>query len=642
MFVGWEGVGLSSYLLINFWFTRIQANKSSIKAMLINRVGDFFILLGAMGKSAQLGLHTWLPDAMEGPTPVSALIHAATMVTAGYMVFACGLSSYDVAMFHLSNHAFFKALLFLGAGSVIHAVFDEQDLRSLSLVGFPFMSGFYSKDCILELAFAKHTILGHFAYYFGLLGVASTALIFSGFLTKDLMIGVGSGFFSDSIFVSEENYLHGDIEFISIWPKLAPLVLTLLERWQVTIQDPATPIAEGDLGFGSLRLLEVDNRVVLPIKTHIRLLISSSDVLHSWAVPSFGIKIDACPGRLSQGALFIKRQGIYYGQCSEICGVNHGFMPIVVKAVSPQTFLNGVIIFFLMMAAAFMGYVLPWGQMSFWGATVITNLFSAIPYIGKTIVEWLWGGFSVNNATLNRFLSLHYLVPFLIVGHPDNYIVANSLVTPPHIVPEWYFLPFYAILRSIPSKLGGVLAMGFAIIILAFLPLMNKSAIRSAKFRPVGWVKNLLKIPILRLGLSIAGNCRMCLVYLDLKELLVVSCVTPIADDMVITCSGSGIEKARESIIEFLLLNHPLDCPICDQGGECDLQDQAKNFGGVHGRLFFNKCVRFNSEVVGFHFFSTLSRGGFTEIGTYYPKILDSEISGNVIDLCPVGALTAK
>jgi len=215
--------------------------------------------------------------------------------------------------------------------------------------------------------------------------------------------------------------------------------------------------------------------------------------------------------------------------------------------IKPRHFLwiSGVVIFFLMMATAFIGYVLPWGQMSFWGATVITNLFSAIPYIGKTIVEWIWGGFSVNNATLNRFLSLHYLLPFLIVGmtlvhlsllhqwgsnnplgintnvdtvsfypyfyvkdlfsflifvvlfsififfipnvlgHSDNYIVANSLVTPPHIVPEWYFLPFYAILRSIPSKLGGVIAMGSAIIILAFLPIMNKSEIRSAKFRPI-------------------------------------------------------------------------------------------------------------------------------------------------------------
>jgi ubiquinol-cytochrome c reductase cytochrome b subunit len=192
-----------------------------------------------------------------------------------------------------------------------------------------------------------------------------------------------------------------------------------------------------------------------------------------------------------------------------------------------------------------MGYVLPWGQMSFWGATVITNLASAIPIIGKTIVEWLWGGFSVNNATLNRFLSLHYLLPFLIVavtilhlsllhkdgsnnplgigsnvetisfypyfyvkdlfsffiflifisffvffspnalGHPDNYIVANSLVTPAHIVPEWYFLPFYAVLRSIPNKLGGVVAMISAILVLMLLPFTNTSLVRSNKFRPL-------------------------------------------------------------------------------------------------------------------------------------------------------------
>jgi ubiquinol-cytochrome c reductase cytochrome b subunit len=206
---------------------------------------------------------------------------------------------------------------------------------------------------------------------------------------------------------------------------------------------------------------------------------------------------------------------------------------------------SGVIIFLLMMATAFMGYVLPWGQMSFWGATVITNLFSAIPFVGGSIVEWLWGGFSVSNATLNRFFSLHYLVPFLIVGlvllhlsllhqngsnnplglnsnpdtvsfypyfyvkdlfsflilvlffaffvifypnvlgHADNYIPANPLVTPAHIVPEWYFLPFYAILRSIPDKLGGVVAMVAAILILLLLPIINTSKVRSSKFRPI-------------------------------------------------------------------------------------------------------------------------------------------------------------
>jgi len=391
MFVGWEGVGLSSYLLINFWFTRIQANKSAIKAMLVNRVGDFFILLamffifytfnsldydtvftlaplmvdykisfysfeisiidiicillffGAMGKSAQLGLHTWLPDAMEGPTPVSALIHAATMVTAGvflitrcsflfefstlslnivmfvgsataffasttglfqndmkkviaystcsqlgYMIFACGLSGYEVGVFHLSNHAFFKALLFLGAGSVIHAVADEQDMRkmgglknllpfsysimligSLALIGFPFLAGFYSKDTILEVAYAKYTVWGHFCYYLGTFAAFFTAfystrllfLVFLsepnghrvsilnahegswrmtlplfllailsisvGFLTKEMFIGFGTNFWNGAIFILPENYVMSDIEFINLFNKQLPLIFTL-------------------------------------------------------------------------------------------------------------------------------------------------------------------------------------------------------------------------------------------------------------------------------------------------------------------------------------------------------------------------------------------------------------------------------
>jgi len=223
----------------------------------------FFLFIGAIGKSAQLGLHTWLPDAMEGPTPVSALIHAATMVTAGvflitrssplfeysatilrivtvlgactaffaatvgllqndlkrviaystcsqlgYMVFACGLSNYSVGVFHLVNHAFFKALLFLGAGSIIHAVADEQDMRkmgglkklvpftysimvigSLALIGFPFLTGFYSKDVILEVAYGKYTLYGHFSYVLGAIGAFltafySTRLIYLTFLSK--------------------------------------------------------------------------------------------------------------------------------------------------------------------------------------------------------------------------------------------------------------------------------------------------------------------------------------------------------------------------------------------------------------------------------------------------------------------------
>ena len=287
LFIGWEGVGLCSYLLIGFWYTRIQANKSAIKAMIINKVGDiglllaivlvwvevgsldydsifsysFFItkdnwtldlislllLIGVIGKSAQIGLHTWLPDAMEGPTPVSALIHAATMVTAGvfliirmspffeltptilivivfvgsitaffsstvgltqndlkkviaystcsqlgYMVMICGFSQYNTGLFHLVNHGFFKALLFLSAGSIIHALNDEQDFRkmgsmniitpftyscivigSLSLMGLPFLTGFYSKDLIIELVYGEHYL--RFALWLGVLSAFLTA-----------------------------------------------------------------------------------------------------------------------------------------------------------------------------------------------------------------------------------------------------------------------------------------------------------------------------------------------------------------------------------------------------------------------------------------------------------------------------------
>jgi len=205
----------------------------------------------------------------------------------------------------------------------------------------------------------------------------------------------------------------------------------------------------------------------------------------------------------------------------------------------------GVVILLLMIITAFIGYVLPWGQMSFWGATVITSLASAIPVVGDDITHWLWGGFSVDNATLNRFFSLHYLLPFIIagasivhiaalhqygsnnplgsyaamdkvpfypyfyvkdligwmvfalffsafvffapndLGHPDNYIPANPMSTPAHIVPEWYFLPVYAILRSIPNKLGGVAAIGLVFVCLFALPFLHTSPVRSSSFRPL-------------------------------------------------------------------------------------------------------------------------------------------------------------
>jgi ubiquinol-cytochrome c reductase cytochrome b subunit len=245
-------------------------------------------------------------------------------------------------------------------------------------------------------------------------------------------------------------------------------------------------------------------------------------------------------------------RGLYYGSY---------------KAPREVLWILGVLIFGVMMATAFMGYALPWGQMSFWGVTVITNLFSAIneiiPGLGTTVVQWLWGGFSVSGTTLNRFFSLHYLLPFVIaglvilhiwalhvggqnnptgldiktksdsvpmypyavakdafglfaflllfawfvfflpdyLGHADNYTEANPLVTPPHIVPEWYFLPFYAILRAIPSKLGGVIAMVSAIVILVFVPWLDSSRVRSAKYRPIyKWFFWLLVVSCIGLG----------------------------------------------------------------------------------------------------------------------------------------------
>jgi NADH-ubiquinone oxidoreductase chain 5 len=383
MFVGWEGVGVCSYLLVNFWFTRIAANQSSISAFLTNRVGDCFLtigmftilwslgsldynivfslvpyineniiiimgiclLIGAMAKSSQIGLHVWLPMAMEGPTPVSALIHAATMVTAGVyllmrssplieysstilllclwlgaittvfssliglfqqdikkviaystmsqlgmMVIAIGLSSYNIALFHLINHAFYKGLLFLGAGAVIHAMADNQDFRkygglrsflplsysviliaSISLIAFPFMTGFYSKDFLLESTYGQYSFNSTAVYTIAVIGAIFTTLysvkvlyltflsspngsvthykyvhendifislplvilaIFSiifGFVTKEIFIGLGSNFFSDnSIFIHPIHELTIDTEFsISPLLKLLPFIFSI-------------------------------------------------------------------------------------------------------------------------------------------------------------------------------------------------------------------------------------------------------------------------------------------------------------------------------------------------------------------------------------------------------------------------------
>jgi NADH-ubiquinone oxidoreductase chain 5 len=392
LFVGWEGVGLASYLLINFWFSILEANKSALKAMVMNRLGDIgivlaialiyieyksfnfniisslskilsndffyffgyyinsltlisiFIFIGAVGKSAQIGLHTWLPDAMAGPTPVSALIHAATMVTAGvfaiirlspiidnspnglmviafvgvltsffaatiglfqndlkkiiaystcsqlgYMVFICGLSNYSLSIFHLANHAFFKALLFLSAGSIIHSLNDEQDIRkyggllkllpfsyimfligSLALMGIPFLSGFYSKDVIIEIAYSSYLLKNNFIYWLSIISAVFTTLystrllfltffnkpngfksdyknihdsslliaiplfilsvnsIFFGFITKDFFIGLGTDGWLNSIeIVSTKNLLILESEFLNPFIKNLPFIFSM-------------------------------------------------------------------------------------------------------------------------------------------------------------------------------------------------------------------------------------------------------------------------------------------------------------------------------------------------------------------------------------------------------------------------------
>ena len=403
LFFGWEGVGVCSYLLINFWYTRILANKAAMKALIINKIGDvillfgiilffslyysldigfvncstwlikkeiivyvrlfwinfdyltlimFFFILGASAKSAQIGLHTWLPDAMEGPTPVSALIHAATMVTAGiflllrsvyilkylenclllitfiggitafisatiglfqndikkviaystcsqlgYMMLSCGLNNYSGSLFHLMNHAFFKALLFLSAGAIIHSMLDQQDMRkmgkllkylplshfmiligSLTIMGIPFLTGYYSKDFILENIYCSETFLNFFVYWLGVISAGLTSIysvklvyltfynthnsyfkmywqdgksisinesnwlviislillfigsVFIGFILKDMFIGIGTDIWLNTL--ETENYKDTlkilKLEFLPIGIKLIPIILTIL------------------------------------------------------------------------------------------------------------------------------------------------------------------------------------------------------------------------------------------------------------------------------------------------------------------------------------------------------------------------------------------------------------------------------
>lgn len=315
-----------------------------------------------------------------------------------------------------------------------------------------------------------------------------------------------------------------------------------------------------------------ENPIISPINSVLIDLPSPSNISYLW---NFGSLLGLCLGIQILTGIFLAMHysadvSIAFSSVTHILeDVNYGFVLKYLHANGASAFFicvyihiargfyygsylrshlwfSGITIFLIMMLTAFIGYVLPWGQMSFWGATVITNFVSAIPYIGNDIVQWIWGGFSVSNATLNRFFSLHYLFPFILallaiihivllhengsnspiginpnsdkipfhsyysskdiygfillfillsilvfyipntLGDPENYIKANPLVTPVHIMPEWYFLFAYAILRAIPNKLGGVIALVLSVVILAVLPFVHTSYIRGMTFRPIG------------------------------------------------------------------------------------------------------------------------------------------------------------
>lgn len=314
-----------------------------------------------------------------------------------------------------------------------------------------------------------------------------------------------------------------------------------------------------------------ENPIISPINSMLIDLPSPSNISYLW---NFGSLLGLCLGVQILTGIFLAMHysadvSIAFSSVTHILeDVNYGFLLKYLHANGASVFFicvyihiarglyygsylkshlwfSGISLFLIMMLTAFIGYVLPWGQMSFWGATVITNFVSAIPYIGNDVVQWIWGGFSVSNATLNRFFSLHYLFPFVlallvvihivllheggsnspigvnpnsdkipfhayysskdaygfilifillsilvfympnVLGDPENYIKANPLVTPVHIMPEWYFLFAYAILRAIPNKLGGVIALVLSILVLAVLPFVHTSNLKGLSFRPI-------------------------------------------------------------------------------------------------------------------------------------------------------------
>jgi len=926
MFVGWEGVGLCSYLLINFWFTRIQANKAAIKAMLVNRVGDFglalgiigifvcfksvdystvfaltpilsekliyffnseflvinliciLLFVGAAGKSAQVGLHTWLPDAMEGPTPVSALIHAATMVTAGvfliarcsplfeassnalsiitvlgsitaffaattgllqndlkkviaystcsqlgYMIFACGLSNYSVGIFHLANHAFFKALLFLGAGSVIHAMADEQDIRrmgglrriipftyammfigSLSLMGFPFLTGFYSKDLILELAYAKYTISSHFAYWLGTMSAFLTAFysirllyltfltktnsykqsllhahdapfimalpllilsfgsIFIGYFTKDMIVGVGTNFWGNAIYTAPQNTILLDAEFLPPFIKLIPVIFSLGGAFTSFF---CYSVYSNTLYIWKLNnlgqiLYNFFNRKWFFDKIYNDTLVQYSLIFGyntTYKTVDRGLIEIFGPFGLSQ-KLYNKslqlskfQTGLVYDYALYMLQTLNIFILLSLPFYfSEQYFSTNLqfpglifnkIVFLIILCMFFKNDII----------NLNNNNKRSIPITPIKIKVIARDEFIMNDNKIkyynydfnNRALSVRNIIDNILVGecvnpHPNNhkdiaymtnnnelkpeeieytikYWDKNGLTSKPiinvftdvfcisglekHVENAQYYEvngPFFSIyeIKKNSDKVKEFLNIQlneyqFKNSQYKFKQTIKRSFSTSSRDNSKYITLNINNIPLRvkenttilqaceSIGvvlprfcyheyLSIAGNCRMCLVEVEKSMKPVVSCSMPVMKDMKIFTNTPLVQKARENVLEMLLINHPLDCPICDQGGECDLQQNTLEYGSDRTRFFFKKrgvenfifnpliktvmtrcfhctrCVRFASEIAGATVLGTIGRGKVTEVSTFIPNKFNSLFSGNISDLCPVGALTTN
>ena len=731
LIIGWDGLGLTSYLLV-IYYNRNQSLASGIITAISNRVGDALIIialslcyininflnlaaitfitpillfiLASFTKRAQIPFSAWLPAAIAAPTPVSALVHSSTLVTAGVflicrfyktisqlsifhrttfylgvitcliaslaavfendlkkiialstlrqlgvIVFTIGIKMPELAFYHLITHAFFKALIFIAAGTIIHRTIT-QDIRimgniwntipitstiilvsNFSLCGFPYIAGFYSKDMIVESIISSSFPLTMFALCLlsiFLTGLYSSRVLFYLLIQSPnyyynissdetlitylsyMILGIGAivrGYYINIwinppvtaslpflikimvlgtiilLFILIQKYRQPRLYYFFIhmfnlqlispnfskpWFKFSQAIVNIERTWLIWSYQH---IFAGPRKLFVNTKISMQHLVILLLLLlffiymigkihHLTALACPKNITSFW---SFGSLLGLCLVTQILTGVFL---AIYYVADTKTAfdsvvyisrDVWNGWLVRNIHANGASLFficfylhigrglyfssykiwkpwVTGVTLFLLGIVTAFMGYVLPWGQMSYWAATVITNLLSRIPYVGNIIVTWLWGGFSVDKATLTRFYAFHFVFPFImaalsiihlfflhekgssnpvglsldyvkfhpyftykdLVGFillwsliriivfffpntftdPENFIKANPLVTPTHIQPEWYFLPIYAILRRIPNKLGGVIALLMSVGILYVLPLTSRTS----------------------------------------------------------------------------------------------------------------------------------------------------------------------